>query len=252
MSVQQITLALALRNVSQAEKLLLIVLANYADEDGRCWPSQKRLGEDAGMSDRSVRTALVKLEEAGLIVRERRNRRDGSRGTDMIELHLERANDQRKNLPAEKSSSGKSCTDYRKNLHELPENISGLTTFEPTIEPSIEPSEKTRALDAEFDVFWSAYPSKVDKVKARKTFPKARKRASLDRMLEAIEYARQRSPMWRDNVFCNPTTWLNNERWNDEFPANEPFSAKGRQRLDNFGRAFAGASAAFDAPDFDR
>jgi DNA-binding transcriptional ArsR family regulator len=158
MSVQQITLALALRNVSQAEKLLLIVLANYADEDGRCWPSQKRLGEDAGMSDRSVRTALVKLEEAGLIVRERRNRRDGSRGTDMIELHLERANDQRKNLPAEKSSSGKSCTDYRKNLHELPENISGLTTFEPTIEPSIEPSKARTRYPEGFEAVWKAYP----------------------------------------------------------------------------------------------
>jgi hypothetical protein len=250
MSVQQITLALSLRNVSQAEKLLLIVLANYADEDGRCWPSQKRLGEDAGMSDRSVRTAFVKLEEAGLIVRERRNRRDGSRGTDMIELHLERANDQRKNLPAEKSSSGKSCTDYRKNLHELPENISGLTTFEPTIEPSIEPSEKRAGeIDAAFDRFWAAYPSKLDKVYARKVFPKALKKTSLDRMLMAIDHARQHSPAWRDNVFLHPSTWLNKERWNDEFRTQEPFSAKGRQRLDNFGRAFAGASAAFDPPD---
>jgi hypothetical protein len=130
--------------------------------------------------------------------------------------------------------------------------LAPLTSFEPSVEPSEEPSEKTRSLDAEFDVFWSAYPSKVDKAKARKSFPKARKRASLERMLGAIEHARQFSPRWRDNVFCNPTTWLNNERWNDEFAANEPFSAKGRQRLDNFGRAFAGAAAAFDAPDFDR
>ncbi len=246
MSVQQITLALALRNVSQAEKLLLIVLANYADEDGRCWPSQKRLGEDAGMSDRSVRTALVKLEEAGLIVRERRNRRDGSRGTDMIELHLERANDQRKNLPAEKSSSGKSCTDYRKNLHELPENISGLTTFEPTIEPSIEPSNNARA--SAFERFWRAYPSKVGKRAAQAAFAKAAQRAPPDQIIAGVQTALAECDQWRRGFIPNPTTWLNQDRWTDEH-APPPVSDKLAQRHENYRRAFAGASAAFDAPD---
>lgn len=252
MSVQAITQALAIQGVSPSEKLLLMVLANYADADFSCWPSVKRLCADTGMGERTVQRSLKSLESAGLVKRDERRRPDGSRTSDRLTLVF----DGGANLtppPANLSPTPRQIdTTPPQICHPPPANLAPLTSFEPSAEPSAEPSERKRALAAEFDVFWAAYPSKVDKAKAEKCFPKARKRASLERMLEAIEYARQRSPMWRDNKFCNPTTWLNNERWNDEFPQYEPFSAKGRQRHDNFGRAFAGAAAAFDPPDFDR
>lgn len=45
MSVQAMTAAFALKVENPTAKLVLLALANYADQDGRCWPSQKKLCE---------------------------------------------------------------------------------------------------------------------------------------------------------------------------------------------------------------
>src|SRR4051794_23870284 len=48
-------------------KLLLLTLANYADADGCCWPSQEVLAEDTEQSVDTVQRQLCKLEKANLI-----------------------------------------------------------------------------------------------------------------------------------------------------------------------------------------
>ena len=68
------------------DKLVLVALADNADDDGVCWPGQKFLAEKTGMTDRSVRTILARLEGAHLIRRSPRFRKDGSRSSDLIEL----------------------------------------------------------------------------------------------------------------------------------------------------------------------
>jgi len=50
-----------------AAKLLLILIANYANERGKAWPTQERLAVDCGMSERSIRYKLDVLEELGLL-----------------------------------------------------------------------------------------------------------------------------------------------------------------------------------------
>lgn len=50
-----------------AEKFLLIVIANYADENGQAWPSVERLCADTGMSRATVQRSLRKLEKSGLL-----------------------------------------------------------------------------------------------------------------------------------------------------------------------------------------
>lgn len=86
MSLQAITAALALRGYAASEKLLLIAWANYADENFRCYPSQRRMAEDTGLSDRQIRTISANLEDRGAIRRTQRRRPDGSRSTDIVEL----------------------------------------------------------------------------------------------------------------------------------------------------------------------
>lgn len=48
-------------------KLLLIVLADYANDDGMAWPSVKTLTDEVEKSDRTVQECLRKLERLGLI-----------------------------------------------------------------------------------------------------------------------------------------------------------------------------------------
>ena len=47
-----------------ARKLLLLVIANYADEHGVCWPSQGRLAGEAEMSLDTVQRQTKKLNTA--------------------------------------------------------------------------------------------------------------------------------------------------------------------------------------------
>lgn len=52
-------------------RLVLLVLADHAHEDGRCsWPSVGTIAQEARMSERGVRYALRKLEESGRILRD--------------------------------------------------------------------------------------------------------------------------------------------------------------------------------------
>jgi hypothetical protein len=84
MSVQAITWALDHRVHSVTEKVILLVLANYANEYGISWPSQRTLAENAACDERTVRRTLVSLEARGVIRRIARRRGNGSRQSDMI------------------------------------------------------------------------------------------------------------------------------------------------------------------------
>jgi hypothetical protein len=69
-----------------AQKFALVTLANYADDCGVCWPEQKTLSDDCACSARTMRDALAELQQAGLISRLMRRRRDGSRRSDVFLL----------------------------------------------------------------------------------------------------------------------------------------------------------------------
>jgi hypothetical protein len=66
-----------------------------------------------------------------------------------------------------------------------------------------------------FESFWAEYPAKVGKATAVKSFKKAIKSVSIQTLIEAVkDYCK--SDKVKKGVICNPSTWLNQERWNDE------------------------------------
>lgn len=68
-----------------------------------------------------------------------------------------------------------------------------------------------------FERFWAEYPLKKAKDAARKAYPRASRRASLETMLAAI--ARQRRwDQWQRGIIPHAATWLNQSRWDDEDP----------------------------------
>lgn len=88
-------------------------------------------------------------------------------------------------------------------------------------EPPLSP---TRGEDSTvgFDDFWKAYPKKVGKGEARKVWNKVKPSKKLIQIiLEAIPKAQQ-SEQWKregGRYIPNPSTWLNQGRWDDELPA---------------------------------
>lgn len=69
-------------------KLVLLALADKANEDGECWPGMDTVARMAGVSSRQVSTHLARLEEAGLIVRKRRRSALGHLGRYVFHLCL--------------------------------------------------------------------------------------------------------------------------------------------------------------------
>lgn len=70
--------------------------------------------------------------------------------------------------------------------------------------------------DAGFDKFWSAYPKKIGKGAAEKSWEKMK--PNLEVVLEAIS-AQKETDQWSKDAgkfIPNPATWLNQRRWEDE------------------------------------
>lgn len=61
-----------LQGMSPAQKSVLISLADQASDDGVCWPAVGTIAKRCCMSERAVRDAMLQLENAGLLSRERR------------------------------------------------------------------------------------------------------------------------------------------------------------------------------------
>lgn len=85
--------------------------------------------------------------------------------------------------------------------------------------PSVPPSPpKGGSSPAGFADFWTIYPNKVGKRDAEKAFAKARQRADLETILAGL---RRYAAKTDDRPWCNPATWLNQDRW-DDAPAAAP------------------------------
>lgn len=82
--------------------------------------------------------------------------------------------------------------------------------------------KKLLQYDQSFDRFWSAYPIKVAKKKSHEIW--AKKIKPDEKLFETIMSAlkeQKNSAQWiKENgqYVPHPTTWLNQERWNDELP----------------------------------
>lgn len=70
-----------------------------------------------------------------------------------------------------------------------------------------------------FNEFWAAYPKKIGKAAAKKSWARVKPTAELhSSIMKAVE-AQKRSEQWhRENgrYIPNPATWLNQGRWDDE------------------------------------
>lgn len=88
----------------------------------------------------------------------------------------------------------------------------------PQTPKELNPSAPASPARGDFDRFWAMFPNKVGKADASKAFIKAIQRIDLETMLAALErYVRKTD----DRPWCNPATWLNQDRWTDQ-PALQP------------------------------
>lgn len=195
MSIQAISWALSCDLPNAGQKLTLIAVCNFADEDGKAWPSQERLAKDTSQSERSVRAHLSALEKAGYISRKKRKKADGSYNSDMIFI-------QRQISPAANLADGKKRSSPAANIAAKPSiDITNVIS-----EPSI----------VRFDKFWDICERKVGKVHAIKAFKAALKKVDFETIMDGMRRYAESVKGSDPKYIAHPATWLNGERWNDE------------------------------------
>ena len=196
MSVEAITWAVKFPAENATEKAILLVLANYADGSGASFPGQQSIADQAACGERTVRRILASLEERGVIRREERRRRDGSRTSDVIVLV---AFQQAANLAGSDEPTGQSGRTNRPSCPDQPATVAGLTTFEPSEDTKGDTMRARDGIPSDDDCakFASAFPPSGIVNVARASLPLMLARPALrlggmSRLIAAAEAYRKR------------------------------------------------------------
>lgn len=218
MSIEALNAVFSRTDLPPYERLVMLALADRADEEMTCWPSIADICQRTGMAERGVQNVLNRLENGGFLTIKRGGGRQVRNG---YLLHISAEN------PA-------SETPYPKAIPRTENPVSGAETPHPITntphpvpktphpvptnhhEPSRTVIDKKDLLSADFDEFWSVVPKRAAKEKARAAYAKARRKADAATILTGIRaYAESRrgeDPQYT----AHPASWLNAGRWTDE------------------------------------
>lgn len=188
--------------------LLLLALADHANEIGFCHPALPLLSHKTRMNVRTVRRLLDELIESGELVRI-------SVGSGRVSSEYRIAIEGGQNVHPERvpePTQGGSTDPLRV----------GPQTLRTVIEPSLNHNPPTPHVDddesiAAFILFWEIYPGrrKVDKKKCLRWWVNNVKPADRRPLMDGLNEWLA-SPEWKKNggeFVPMPYTWLNNRRW---------------------------------------
>lgn len=195
------------QEIGMTNKFVLLALADYADKDGICFPSQATLGDKVALSERTVRASLSELEEAGFITRTNRSSTAGRR-SDWIQLELESPRN-RQNLPVAQPEKSRICNRQKTP----PPTGSPLPVATKCV---LNQSDITPQCDRAAEIY-QAYPRKEARPTALKAITKALQKTPADELLRLTkEYATAVARAGVELRFIpHPATWYNQERYND-------------------------------------
>ena len=204
------------------ELLVMLALADFANDAGECWPSIPVLAHKARLTERQTRRDLTKLEEAGEI---RRNRSNGGRNRrNHYFITLSENPDkitgkelQGKNNPVIEDIKTLTPMSGALNHHRTINKSTGAKA------PESFPSRRERKLTpapvalAEFERFYTAYPRRVDKAGALKAWTELAPGPEL--VADIITGVERYAATVRDiepRYIKHPGPWLRARRWEDE------------------------------------
>lgn len=232
MSNDLLTLAWGVR-LSAGAKVLLVALADRANEDGECWPSRSTLAQMTGLAMSSVSEHLGVLKSAGLVSQARRRHESAVYTVDREALVA--AQDLRNPDVSNPDISDPDISNQDVWNPDNPESglkTSGIQTSvpytnhqEPTsANASANASRKRRKskradeyTDA-FEAWWMTYPRKKDKFAAFRAFQSAIKKTSAEQLTaSARRYATEVAGRSDEHIKLGGT-WLTKRCWEDDAP----------------------------------
>ena len=253
MSTKYLFPALAIEDgITAHEKLVLIALADMADDDGICWPAMKKVAKKSLCSKRTAQRAIGRFEDMQILSKTERPKEQKRNDSNLYQLDfmalIHMTNSVLKGDTV--SPTGRQGDTHRGDTVS-PTGRQGDTQVGDTVTPETinkeptnrtyqEPITGTGAASAAasetagelFEQFRAAYPAsrrKTEVKQAKAQFTAALKKVDSPQVLidAAAAYAnycqvqgtepRYIKGMWR---------WLRDERWTDEYEANQQFMSK--------------------------
>ncbi len=210
MSIEALMWAWAQR-ISHGSKLVLLALADHADEEGWCWPRVRYLAKKCGVSERSVQRGLKDLERSAFVQRIETFREDGSHGSNRYRVGI---------VPVPSVLSPPGVTVSPPGVTVSPPGDASVTPLNPhrTLKEPRTPTPAHAGLNG-FDQFWAAYPKHRAKGDAEKAWKQVA--PPLPQILSALVALRQSRDWQKDGgqFIPYPATWLRRKGWEDEVQA---------------------------------
>lgn len=184
--------------------LMLLAIADFADDEGRAYPSVPTLAKKCRMRERNAQYILAELVGSGELSTQRGK---GPRGSNVYRIKLASLGVQH-SAPMQQSAPLQGVAPHPCNgVHLTPATHCTQTINEPS------------ANRQSFVDFWKAYPKKVGRSDAQKAWEKLKLDAVLlASILDALKSQALSADWQKDGGKFIPhaKTWINGRRWEDE------------------------------------
>ncbi|QDP55410.1 MAG: hypothetical protein GOVbin3762_14 [Prokaryotic dsDNA virus sp.] len=191
MSIELLNLSFKVKGLTPTKKLILVILCNYADEKGSCYPSYQHIADIVGLKDsRGVRRTIKEFEKLGILKIQNRILDNGSFTSNRYYIQL------------------------AKGI----KNPMGADTHTLWASQPCNTKEDTKTLySTDFINFWNIYPRKASKFESAKSFKKAIQIIQKEELiLKASEYAKSVESLEDKSFIPHAVTWLNQRRYFDD------------------------------------
>ncbi|EBG4892422.1 helix-turn-helix domain-containing protein [Salmonella enterica subsp. enterica serovar Schwarzengrund] len=218
MSMSLMAKAMNIKVGNPLRKLVLIKLADNANDNGECWPSYQHVADQCEVSRSTVKSHIRALEEMGLLKREFRRKGELNQ-SNVFYLTLDNA----QQIQPESGGAGAAPRTYHsfEPVNE-PKNI----MFEHVRTECEKTPDRHEETDKAFEeIFWCAGMRKAGKKNAASAFRTQFREWRKTTRGTASEFA----TMLAEDIACRlgkqfgfdrllPSSYLNGQRWNDEKP----------------------------------
>ncbi|MLN77888.1 helix-turn-helix domain-containing protein [Escherichia coli] len=226
MSMNLMAKAMNIKVGNPLRKLVLIKLADNANDNGECWPSYQHVADQCEVSRSTVKSHIRALEEMGLLKREFRRKGELNQ-SNVFYLTLDDAQQIQPESGGAGAARGGGAGAAPRTYHSFePVNEPKNIMFEHVRTECEKTPDRHEETDKAFEeIFWCAGMRKAGKKNAASAFRTQFREWRKTTRGTASEFA----TMLAEDIACRlgkqfgfdrllPSSYLNGQRWNDEKP----------------------------------